>query len=137
MMITPGWIHQLVESVTEVTTAISDKAELGCHVFRNESGDCHEWEITLYGEPDSMGGRLASYASAPVLSVDALAVAMIFDTILSCRWQTGQVNSQDDLGPHLSVEGILNGEAVWLRIVGQKPEATSGDAFTSTQIRQL
>lgn len=136
MTTTPEWIRQLVESVSNVTVAISDETELGCHVYRNQSGAVDEWEITLFGEPNSLGGRLASYSANPVLSVDTLALAMIFDTILSCRWQSGKINHQDDLGPHLSVEGILHGEAVWLRIAGQKPEAISGDAFNSSQLRQ-
>jgi len=134
-MTTPGWIRQLVESVSKVTMAISDETELGCHVYRNQSGEIDEWEITLFGDPSTLGGRLASYAIDPVLSVDALALAMIFDTILSCRWQSGKINSQDDLGPHLSVEGILNGESVWLRIVGKKPRGISGDSFTSSRLR--
>lgn len=133
----PEWIRHLVESVSEATMSISEETELGCHVYRNRSNDIDEWEITLYGEPSSLGGRLASYSVNPVLSVDALAVAMIFDTIQSCRWQSGAVNSNDDLGTHLSVEGILNGEAVWLRIIGQKPETISGDTFNSTQLRQI
>jgi hypothetical protein len=136
MINAPKWVRQLVDSVVAATTSINADVELGCHVFQNQSDDIHEWEITIFGEPVSMGGRLTSYSTNPVFSIDALAVATIFDTLLSCRWQTGQINSEDDLGTHLSVEGIQNGEAVWLRIVGQKPKAISNDPSTSSRVRQ-
>jgi len=83
-----------------------------------------------------MGGRLTSYSTDPVFSVDAFAVATLFDTLTSCRWQTGVIDSEDDLGTHLSVEGIQNGQAVWLRIVGQKPQAISSDSSASSRVRQ-
>lgn len=136
MINAPEWVRQLVDSVAEATTSINSEGELGCHVFRNQSDALDEWEITIFGEPDAMGGRLASYATNPVFSVDALAVATLFDTLESCRWQTGLIDSEDDLGTHLSVEGIQNGQAVWLRIVGQKPEAISNDSYTSSRVRQ-
>ena len=56
--------------------------------------------------------------------------------LTSCRWQTGVIDSEDDLGTHLSVEGIQNGQAVWLRIVGQKPQAISSDSSASSRVRQ-
>lgn len=136
MINAPDWVRQLVDSVAEATTSINSEGELGCHVFRNQSDTLDEWEITIFGEPVAMGGRLAPYSTDPVFSVDALAVATLFDTLLSCRWQTGLIDSEDDLGTHLSVEGIQNGHAVWLRIVGQKPQAISNDSYTSSRVRQ-
>jgi hypothetical protein len=83
-----------------------------------------------------MGGRLSPYSTNPVFSIDALAIATLFDTLNSCRWQTGLIDSDDDLGTHLSVEGIQNGEAVWLRIVSQKPQAIANDPSLSSRVRQ-
>ena len=136
MINAPEWVRRLVDSVAEATTSINSDVELGCHVFQNQSGTVNEWEITVFGEPVRMGGRLASYSMDPVFSIDALAVATVFDTLISCRWQTGQIDSEDDLGTHLSIEGIQNGEAVWLRIVGQKPKAIHSGPSTSSQVRQ-
>lgn len=136
MINAPEWVRQLVDSVAEATTSINSDGELGCHVFRNQSDTLDEWEITIFGEPVAMGGRLTSYSTDPVFSVDAFAVATLFDTLTSCRWQTGVIDSEDDLGTHLSVEGIQNGQAVWLRIVGQKPQAISSDPSASSRVRQ-
>ena len=136
MVNAPIWVRKLVDAVAEATTSINDAGELGCHVFRNQSVDAGEWEITIFGEPVQMGGRLASYSTAPVFSIDALAIATLFDTLISCRWQTSQIDTDDDLGTHLSVEGIQNGEAVWLRIVSQKPQAIANDPSLSSRVRQ-
>jgi hypothetical protein len=136
MINAPEWVRQLVDSVAEATTSINSEGELGCHVIRNQSDTLDEWEITIFGEPVAMGGRLTSYSTDPVFSVDAFAVATLFDTLTSCRWQTGVIDSEDDLGTHLSVEGIQNGQAVWLRIVGQKPQAISSDSSASSRVRQ-
>lgn len=131
----PDWVQRLVNSVAEATTSINSDVELGCHVYRSQSGDGFEWEITVFGEPVPMGGRLSAYSMDPVFSIDAFAVATIFDTLISCRWQTGQIDCDDDLGTHLSVEGIHNGEAVWLRIVSQKPKTIIKDSSNSSQVR--
>jgi hypothetical protein len=133
----PEWVRQLVDSVADQITSLNVEGELGCHVYKNQSAGFDEWEITIFGEPVPMGGgRLAGYSVTPVFSIDALSVAALFDTPLSCRWQTGFVNGDDDLGPHLSVEGIQNGVAVWLRIVSEKPQAIPNDSPDSSRVRQ-
>lgn len=136
MVNAPIWVRRLVDAVAEAATSINDAGELSCHVFRNQTADADEWEITIFGEPVEMGGRLASYSTAPVFSIDALAIMTLFDTLISCRWQTSQIDADDDLGTHLSVEGIQNGEAVWLRIVSQKPPAIANDPSLSSRVRQ-
>ncbi len=132
----PSWVRELVDAVAEATTSINADGELGCHVYKNESIKPIEWEITIFGEPAQLGGRLAAFATDPVFSIDVFSIATLFDTLISCRWQTSQIDSDDDLGTHLSVEGIQNGEAVWLRIVSQKPEAITNDPSMSSRVRQ-
>lgn len=136
MVNSPGWVRELVDAVAEATTSINADGELGCHVYKNEGIEPVEWEITIFGEPVQMGGRLAAFSTNPVFSIDVFSIATLFDTLISCRWQTSQIDSDDDLGTHLSVEGIQNGEAVWLRIVSQKPEAIANDPTMSSRVRQ-
>lgn len=136
MVNAPAWIRQLVDAVADSTTSINTEGELGCHVFQNKVDGLNEWEITIFGESFELGGRLASYSTDPVFSIDVFSIVTLFDTLISCRWQTRQVDSDDDLGTHLSVEGIQNGEAVWLRIVSQKPQAIVNDPSMSSRVRQ-
>lgn len=131
----PVWIRQLVESVSAQFTALNSAAEVGCHIFHNNSDGCDEWEVTVFGEPVEMGGRLAGHSLHPVFSVDTLAVVTLFDALASCRWQSGRIDGDDDLGPHLSVEGDVMGRQVWLRIVGRKPESITSTT-APTQVRQ-
>ena len=135
----PAWVRRLLDAVADSTTSINNEGELGCHFFQNKADGSNEWEITIFGEPVEMGGRLASYSKAPVFSIDVFSIVTLFDTLLSCRWQTSQIDSEDsedDLGTHLSVEGIQNGELVWLRIVGHKPDAIVNDPSMSSRVRQ-
>jgi hypothetical protein len=132
----PAWVRQLVDAVADSTTSINNEGELGCHIFQNKADGSNEWEITIFGEPVEMGGRLAPYSKAPVFSIDVFSIVTLLDTLLSCRWQTSQIDSEDDLGTHLSVEGIHNGEPVWLRIVGHKPQAITNDPWMSSRVRQ-
>jgi len=136
MINSPVWVRQLVDAVAESATSINADGEFGCHVFKNQSDEQTEWEITIFGEAAQMGGRLAAFAADPVFSIDVLSIATLFDTLISCRWQTSKIDSDDDLGTHLSVEGIQNGEAVWLRIVSQKPDAIVNDPSMSSRVRQ-
>ena len=135
MINSPSWVRELVDAVAEATTSINADGELGCHVYKSQSDELTEWEITIFGEPAQMGGRLAAFTTDPVFSIDVFSIVTLFDTLISCRWQTSQIDSDDDLGTHLSVEGIQNGEVVWLRIVSQKPEAITNDPTMSSRVR--
>lgn len=119
MSYAPQWLQELVNDVAASADSLQDEAELGCHIFQN--AETAEWEVTLFAEPPEWGGRLSAPDFSPVLSVDVRAVTNALDRVANCRWQTAEISSDDDLGPHLSVEGDRCGHAVWLRLLSRKP----------------
>jgi hypothetical protein len=127
----PQWLQELVNDVAASTDSLLNEVELGCHIFQN--ADTAEWEVTLFAEGPDWGGRLSTASFSPVLSIDVLAVTRALDRVTNCRWQTAELSADDDLGPHLSVEGDRCGHAVWLRVLSQKPailnETTSQFSF--------
>ncbi len=122
----PEWLKALVSDVARSTDSLETDAELGCHVFQNP--ETAEWEVTLFAEPSAWGGRLSQPSTQPVLSIDVWAVARVFDHVFNCRWQTAELSTDDDLGPHLSIEGDRCGHAVWLRLLSRRPAILSDAA---------
>jgi hypothetical protein len=122
----PKWLRELVNDVAKSSDSLETDAELSCHVFQNP--ETAEWEVTLFAEPPTWGGRLSHSSTSPVLSIDVQAVTSVFDAILNCRWQTAELSADDDLGAHLSIEGVVHGHAVWLRVLSGKPTVLSDEA---------
>lgn len=118
----PGpWLNQLVDAVASCMTCLEGPNPVQCHYFFNDD-ERQEWEITVFGESLSFGGRLSSLSYDPRYSVDVLSLAALFDTIESCQWQTRSIDSSDELGPHVSCIGDVQGHHVWLRVLSHSPE---------------
>ena len=47
---------------------------------------------------------------------------MLFDEVNQCYWQALAASPDDDLGAHLSLEGIYKEHSVWLRVLARAPE---------------
>lgn len=116
------WLSKLVDEVAAHVTSWDGDIPLQCHVFRNRDEGRDEWEVTLFGEPQNFGGRLASLNFDAALSVNVLHVAAVFENVEACHWQTANIDGTDELGPHFAVTGSYQGRQVWLRILGQAPE---------------
>lgn len=118
----PSWLTSFVEQASDEVASMNTTDEIHCHVFHNTEGEESEWEVSLFCGANSVGGRLQAFPLDPVLSVDVFALASLLDQPQACRWQSRPIDSEDDLGAHLSLEGIHNGERIWLRILGDRPE---------------
>ena len=127
------WVNEFVTRVTDAMTMLNEPAEIACHFYWNESvGSDGEWEITLFAEPEMLGGRLDAYPIQPATSVDVVSVLTVFDSLDSCRWQSEAVTFDDDLGPHLSVEGTYQGHLIWLRLLSRAPESLVRNSVATT-----
>ncbi len=116
------WLTKFVDDVAPHVSSWDGDVPLQCHVFRNCDGELDEWEVTLFGEPQTFGGRLKSVAFDAPLNVSVLHVAAVFEEVESCHWQTANIDGSDELGPHFSVIGVYEGHNVWLRILSRAPE---------------
>ena len=115
------WIEQLVSEVAAQMKSLDGELPLNCHVFQDGDGG-GEWEVTVFGEPQSFGGRLKGLTFDARYSIDVLGLVTIFDVIESCTWQTASIDGTDELGPHVAVCGVFQGHRVWLRVLSRAPE---------------
>lgn len=128
----PGqWLDHFVNAVGHFMQCMGESRPIQCHAFHNDAED-GEWEITVFGEPQRFGGRLAALDIETAYTIDVLGIAMLFDEIESCRWQTSQVDVWDELGPHAAFLGTLGDRKIWLRVCSRAPKrlqslGTSGD----------
>ena len=128
------WLTRLVSEVSKFMLCLDGNAPVQCHLYHNED-DRDEWEITVFGEPNRFGGRLAKHSIDRCFSVDVLGVVMLFEDVESCQWQTSNIDASDELGPHLSVCGRFEGHQVWLRVLSRAPERLRGNVEVKSQSR--
>ena len=130
------WLNDFVTQVTASMTMLNEPVEYSCHVYCSELPHSEvEWEVTLFAEPQTLGGRLEHYPVQPAMSVDVVSVMTVFDSLDSCRWQSETIALDDELGPHVSVEGTYRGHRIWLRLLSRAPESLTSNVFTASTAR--
>lgn len=113
----PLWLRSFVD---QSLYGLHDAALIGCHYFHNVPND--EWEISLFELPTEIcGGAADGMQVLSGLRIDLAVVVSAFDSISSIYWQVGKICDDDELGNHLSLEGITCGFQVWLRILRDSP----------------
>lgn len=116
----PPWIAKLANDLSVHLRAFDLLSPLGCHYYRNKALD--QWEVTLFASRTQVvGGPLDGREKVSAFHVDLRGVAEAFDHVLQFHWQTHSLGKEDDLGPHVAVEGTYEGRSVWVRILGESP----------------
>jgi hypothetical protein len=99
-------------------------APVGCHYFHDEERDV--WEVTLFiSRTEILGGPGDGRVVLAGLQIDIAVVTAAFDSPPAVYWQAERVHDDDELGSHLSFEGMARRHSVWLRILQQAPEWTA------------
>lgn len=118
----PEWLQELADGVATRILAVDVLAPLGCHFTCADE----VWEITLFassteilGGPQDGGERVSRF------HVDILPLFELFDSLESVYWQAQGLGFEDDLGPHLGIEGVVQGQRVWVRIPSLPPRGYS------------
>ena len=91
---------------------------LGCHVCEAEEA----WEVTLFvSRTEVLGGEFDGEIVPGRFVADVVGILSVLDQVETCWWQPQSAGSDDDLGPHLSIEGRHAGHAVWVRVTSEQP----------------
>lgn len=115
---TPLWIVNLANSVAAHLEPLEPMPPLGCHYH---CCDCY-WEISLFpSQTEIVGGSEDGRQSAPRFFVDVLAVARLFSRVDELTWQSKSVDDSDQLGSHIAIGGLCEGESVSIRILQSAP----------------
>lgn len=116
----PDWLREFADAIAEQIRAVDLLAPIGCHLFHAVD----VWEVTLFvSSTEVIGGQHDGRERASRFFLDLQGVASVFDTVESFAWQAQDLGDDDDVGPHISVEGSYQGEAIWLRIPATAPPA--------------
>lgn len=114
----PPWLQQLVDRLTSALNALEALPPIGCHFARHDG----VWEVTLFAsQTEVIGGPLDGRRTHARFQVDLQHVMAAFDRLDACFWQAQELGFEDDLGPHVSIEGLVGDEHVWLRITAFAP----------------
>ena len=118
----PGWLSELANLATQAFHSQSSLAPVGCHFHKNDEVSPIQWEVTLFvSSTEVFGGAQDGQSSFSRFMVDLKDLMEAFDVVESCYWQAQTMTEDDQLGPHVGVEGLFQGHSVWLRITAQPP----------------
>lgn len=116
----PAWMQWFIDDVARGVLHQQQLSPLGCHYIHNSDDDV--WEVTLFvSRTEIAGGPHDGLCMVPFLQVDVSAVMAAFDEHPRVCWQSGAADDDDQLGNHLSIEGVVEGRMVWLRLMAESP----------------
>ena len=127
----PEWLSVLADLAARAFHSQGQLAPVGCHFHKNNEIETPQWEVTLFvSGTEVYGGAHDGQCVLTRFAVDLRELMLAFDAVESCYWQTQTMADDDQLGPHVGVEGLFQGHSVWLRVTAQPPsEFESGRVF--------
>lgn len=115
----PTWLAEFADRVAALVLPVDVQAPVGCH-FCCEAG---VWEVTLFmAKTEILGGPRDGLQRPSRFCLNLAELTALFASVSSFHWQAHSLGRRDDLGAHVSVEGEVAGQRVWLRIPARVPE---------------
>ena len=115
----PDWLATLANEVAALIEPIGNMGPIGCHHHLGPAG----WEITVFAATtEVVGGPHDGRIFASKFEVDLQALIGVFSSVTAMRWQAQGLGGEDELGAHLSIEGLYGGEPVNVRIPAVAPD---------------
>lgn len=116
----PLWLATFADQVSLAIEGFDLLAPIGAHYHYNDVMD--QWELTLFpSSTEVFGGQLDGKRTFSRFSLNIGAVLEAFSTSSQVRWQSHPLGEDDQLGQHVSVEGSVDDNLVWLRILAMPP----------------
>lgn len=120
----PHWLMDFANKVAPHVVPFDVLAPVGCHYHLNS--ELNQWEVSLFvSATQVVGGRQDGSTLPSRFALDVQRVFMLFDEVNDCYWQALPASPEDDLGAHLSIDGVYKDHLVWLRVLAKAPEEMS------------
>ncbi|HEX6984524.1 MAG TPA: hypothetical protein VF170_04070 [Planctomycetaceae bacterium] len=139
MDVPPDWLTALAGALAEHFVAAAVPSPMGAHVQRATDADAPAgvWEVSLfYGKTEVVGGSQDGRRVDTPFWLDLSGLREVFTRVDGFYWQAAPLGADDDLGPHVAIEGDYLGNAVRVRILAaappQFPSARSADTLKGT-----
>jgi len=117
-LLIPEWLAELADLVAARIEPADPRAPIGCHFCEVEG----VWEVTLFvSRTEIFGGEFDGQAIPGRFIIDLGGLLSVLDELHGCWWQPFSVAADDELGPHVALEGIYAGHEVWIRVPAQQP----------------
>ncbi len=115
----PTWLADLVDSVSACIEAHSPMGPLEYWYSTEEEIT----ELIIFPTPvELVGGAVDGAVVVAGFSLDLHTLQTAFERLDAVYWQAHSLGFHDVEGPHLSLEGIYQGQEVWLRVLSEPPE---------------
>jgi hypothetical protein len=69
-----------------------------------------------------VGGAQDGAVIVPGFSLDMQGLISAFEKVAVFHWRSQSFGPHDNLGPHVSIEGVYQGHEVWLQVLAEAPE---------------
>ena len=117
----PVWLKETANRIATHIHGADALAPIGCHYYHDDL--CDLWEVTLFVSlTETLGGELDGKLTQSRFSVELLGWDRVLTEVHRLAWQAVSMGEDDDLGPHLSVEGRVGEHKIWLRILADPPK---------------
>lgn len=119
MAIPPNWTEDFVQQLSYCLFPAEVPAPLGCH-YHFEMG-C--WEIAIFPSmrKNARGDYyLEEYRPSP-FTFDIQQMLPLFEDIQHLDWVAIPTSLENEVGPHLLIEGVVDGHCVLVRICSEVP----------------
>ena len=118
---TPGWISDFTEQLAQTVQPFDLLAPLGCHVHHDDATDC--WEVTLFAaDTETVGGERDGRVASSPFCLDLAGMLNVLFDVEAFYWQNQSAGPGDELGAHVTIEGIFDGRRVRAHILARAPE---------------
>lgn len=115
----PDWLATLANEVAVHMEPLGTLSPIGCHYHPGPAG----WEVTVFAAlTEVVGGPHDGRTFGTVFEVDVKSLMNLFSSVAAVRWQSQSLGNQDELGAHLSIEGLYGEEPVCVRIPSVSPD---------------
>lgn len=111
---------ELTNRVSAEMTPLDVLSPLGCHYFFDEQRAV--WEVTLFASSTELiGGERDGEHTHSRFALNLNQLSELLDEVWSFHWQALPLGPEDELGPHVSLEGRRSGQRIWLRVLASPP----------------
>jgi hypothetical protein len=117
------WLDTLATQIAECLVPASPPTPLAAHVQSGltAAGEPTQEVSLFYGAIEVVGGPHCGERADVPFWIDLLGLARVFDRIGEFSWQTAALGADDDLGPHVAIEGAYDGLPVRVRVLATAP----------------
>ncbi len=115
----PGWLKELADATALLMMPADVIAPIGCHYCCVDD----VWEITLFASSTQIvGGGRDGEVRRSRFTFDIQALTVNFAHVSQVSWQAHALGPDDELGPHVAIEGKFGDQEVRLRVLAFPPK---------------